>query len=176
MAEQNIRTANNFDNYLRNESLSIIKYLDSLALTPTVTTSQGDIAVLSRSSFVIKNKRRLISLLDSSKDFAKLEGKGRIIRYDWVEVLYRHQFEKKKHKENQYQEEKDLLTLPQSDQHLAVNTILWVLQNDEVDDSLTTKNSAYNNDIKKETYIPNLYLNNVQVHFYTQRHFNQQHL
>jgi hypothetical protein len=82
MAEQNIRTANNFDNYLRNESLSIIKYLDSLVLTPTVTTSQGDIAVLSRRSFVIKNKRRLISLLDSSKDFAKLEGKGRVIRYD----------------------------------------------------------------------------------------------
>ncbi len=113
LAEQNIRTGNNFDSYLRNESLSIIKYLDSLALTPTVTTSQGDIAVLSRSSFVIKNKRRLISLLDSSKDFAKLEGKGRILRYDWVEVLYRDQFEKKKHKENQYQEEKDLLTLPQ---------------------------------------------------------------
>jgi hypothetical protein len=85
MVEQNIRAANNFDNYLRNESLSIIKYLDSLALTPTVTTSQGDIAVLSRSSFVIKNKRRLISLLDSSKDFTKLEGKG---LYDMIGSKY----------------------------------------------------------------------------------------
>ncbi|MGC2574213.1 MAG: hypothetical protein WA364_22085, partial [Candidatus Nitrosopolaris sp.] len=95
---------------------------------------QGDIAVLSRSSFVIKNKRRLISLLDSSKHFTKLEGKGRIMRYDWVEVLYRDKFEKKKHK-NHYQEEKDLPTLPQSDQHVAVNTILWVPQNDGVDDN-----------------------------------------
>jgi hypothetical protein len=163
IAEQNIRAANNFDNYLRNESLSIMKYLDSLALTHTVTTSQGDIAVLSRSSFVIKNKRRLISLLDSSKDFTKLEGKGRIIRYDWVEVLYRDQFEKKMHKENQYQEEKDLLTLPQSDQHLAVNTILWVLQNDEVEDSLTTKNSTDNNNIRKETYIPYRVLGNLSI-------------
>jgi hypothetical protein len=127
-------------------------------LADITTQSQGDIAVLSRSSFLIKNKRRLISLLDSSKDFAKLEGKGRIMRYDWVEVLYRHQFEKKKHKENQYQEEK---TLAESDQHLAVNTILWALQNDE--DSLTTKNSADNNNIKKETYIPYRVLGNLSI-------------
>ena len=50
MGEQYSHIANNFDNYLRNESLSIIKYLESLTLTHTLTTSQGDIVVLSKSS------------------------------------------------------------------------------------------------------------------------------
>ncbi len=154
--------ANNFDNYLRKESLSIIKYLESFILTPTLTTTQGDIAVLSKSSFVINNKRKLISLLDSSKDFAKLEGQGRIIRYDWVEPLNRDQFEMKSKKENQYQKEKDLLTLPQSHQQLALNTILWVPQNDEVEGSLTTtKNST--NYKKKETYTPYRVLGNLSI-------------
>ena len=44
-AEQNSHIADDFNNYLRNESLSIIKYLESLTLTPVLTTSQGDIAV-----------------------------------------------------------------------------------------------------------------------------------
>lgn len=138
-AEQNRHIPNDFDNYLRNESLSILKYLESLTLTPTLTTSQGDIAVLAKSSYTIKNKRRLISLLNSSKDFAKLESKGRVMRYDWVEPLYAYQFEKKNNKENQYQDEKDLPTLSESDQHLALSTILWIPQNDELEDSLTTK-------------------------------------
>ena len=159
VTEQNTRTANNFDNYLRNESLSIIKYLDSLTLTPTLTTSQGDIAVLSRSSFVIKNKRRLISLLDSSKDFAKLEGKGRVMRYDWVEPLYG--YEKKSNKENQYQIEKDFPILPESHQHLALSTILWVPQNDEVE-GLTTKKGTNNNN-NEETYIPYRVLGNLSI-------------
>jgi SEC-C motif len=36
LGEQNSRIANYFDNYLRNESLSIIKYLESLTLTHTL--------------------------------------------------------------------------------------------------------------------------------------------
>jgi Protein of unknown function (DUF2384) len=102
----------------------------------------------------------VVSLLDSSKDFTKLEGKGRIIRYDWVEALYTDQFEKTNHEENQYQQEKDLPTLPQ---HIALSTILWVLQNDEAEDSLTTKNSPENNNIKKETYIPYRVLGNLSI-------------
>jgi SEC-C motif len=66
--KENSKVANNFHNYLRSESLSIIKYLESLELTPILTTSQGDMAVLAKSSFIINNKRRLISLLNSSKD------------------------------------------------------------------------------------------------------------
>ena len=166
MAEQNSRIANNFDNYLRKESLSIIKYVESLTLTPTLTTSEGDIVVLSKSSIVIKNKRRLVSLLDSSKGFTKLQGQGRVIRYDSVEALYRDGFEKNNDKENQYQDEKDLPTLPQSDQHLALNTlntILWVPQNDEVGDTLKTRNSTSNNNIKKETYIPYRVLGNLSI-------------
>jgi hypothetical protein len=63
----------------------------------------------------------LISLLDCSKNFTKLERNGKVIRY---EALYRDQFEKKNNDENQYPEEKGLPTLPQSDRHVAVNTIL----------------------------------------------------
>jgi hypothetical protein len=158
--KQNSGIANNFDSYLRNESLSIIRYLESLTLAPTLTTSQGDIAVLAKSSYTIKNKRRLISLLNSSKDFAKLEGKGRVMRYDWVEPLY--EYEKKSNKEKQYQIEKDLPTLPESHQHLALSTILWVPQNDEVEDSLTTKKGT-NNNINEETYIPYRVLGNLSI-------------
>ena len=165
MGKQNSGIANNIDNYLRNESLSIIKYLESLTLTPTLTTSHGDIVVISKSSFVIKNKRRLVSLLDSSKDFAKLGSQRRVIRYDWVEPLYTNQFEENtNNKENQYQKEKDLPTLPQSSQQLALNTILWVPQNDELEDSLKTKNSTNNNNnIKKEAYIPYRVLGNLSI-------------
>jgi len=64
--KQNSKIADNFHNYLRNQSLSIIKYLESLELTPILTTSQGDIAVLAKSSFIINNRRGFISLLNSS--------------------------------------------------------------------------------------------------------------
>jgi Protein of unknown function (DUF2384) len=165
MSKQNSGIANNIDNYLRNESLSIIKYLESLTLTPTLTTSHGDIVVISKSSFVIKNKRRLVSLLDSSNDFAKLGSQRRVIRYDWVEPLYTNQFEQNtNNKENQYQKEKDLPTSPQSPQQLALNTILWVPQNDELEDSLKTKNfTNNNNNIKKEAYIPYRVLGNLSI-------------
>jgi SEC-C motif len=162
-AEQNSHIANDFDNYLRNESLSIIKYLESLMLTPTLTTSQGDIAVLAKSSYTIKNKRRLIALLNYSKDFAKLEGKGRVIRYDWVEPLYSYQIEKKNNKENQVQNEKDLPKLPESHQHLGLSTILWIPQNDEVEDSLTTKKGTNSNDINEGPYIPYRVLGNLSI-------------
>jgi len=163
-AEQNSHIAADFNNYLRNESLSIIKYLESLTLTPTLTTSQGDIAVLAKSSYIIKNKRRFISLLNSSKDFAKLEGKGRVMRYDWVEPLYRDQFKKKNNKENQYQNEKGIPALPQSRQHLALSTILWIPQNDEVEDSLTTKKGInHNKNVNEGTYVPYRVLGNLSI-------------
>jgi hypothetical protein len=163
-SEQNNHIADDFNNYLRNESLSIIKYLESLTLTPIVTTSQGDIAVLAKSSYTIKNKRRFISLLNSSKDFAQLECKGRVMRYDWVELLYRDQFGKKNNKENQYQNEKGLPALPQSRQHLALSTILWIPQNDEVEDSLTTKKGINNNkNVNEGTYIPYRVLGNLSI-------------
>ena len=53
--------------YFKNESLSILKYLNSLKLNSTVTTSQGDIIVLARSRYIIKNKRRSFSILNSSR-------------------------------------------------------------------------------------------------------------
>ena len=79
--------------YFRKESVSIIKYLDSLNsddnTTPVLTTAQGDPATLSRSSFlIIKSVRRFLSILDSSEEFIELENEGSTtLRYDWVERL-----------------------------------------------------------------------------------------
>ena len=78
--------------YFRKESVSIIKYLDSLNsddnTTPTFTTAQGDPVVLSRSSFLIKSIRKFLSILDSSEEFVGLENEGsKTLRYDWVEKL-----------------------------------------------------------------------------------------
>ncbi|MDN5846403.1 MAG: SEC-C domain-containing protein [Candidatus Nitrosocosmicus sp.] len=79
--------------YFRKESVSIIKYLDSLNsddnTTPVLTTAQGDPATLSRSSFlIIKSVRRFLSILDSSEEFVELENEGSTtLRYDWVEKL-----------------------------------------------------------------------------------------
>jgi len=52
--------------YFKSESLSILKYLDSLKLNPTVTTPQGDIMVLAKSRYIIKNNEigALISCVD----------------------------------------------------------------------------------------------------------------
>lgn len=84
----NIEQENRYLNdYFRKESVSIMKYLGSLDLNPTITTAQGDLLVLSRSYFLIKNKRNFLSILDSSKDFIELENEGNEIRYDWVEEL-----------------------------------------------------------------------------------------
>src|SRR5215831_8813440 len=58
--KQNSKIANNFHNYSRNKSLSIIKYLESLELTPILTTYQGDMTVLAKSSFIINNKRKYL--------------------------------------------------------------------------------------------------------------------
>ena len=63
-----------FDTYLRNESLSIIHYLDSLKeLSPTVMTPEGDISVFCKSEFAIKKNRRsvLLALNSSKKEFSR---------------------------------------------------------------------------------------------------------
>jgi hypothetical protein len=62
--------------YFKRESLSILKYLHSVELNPTVTTPQGDIAVLAKCRYAIKSKKRSISLLDSSKQFVRMENEG----------------------------------------------------------------------------------------------------
>ncbi|CAN5646713.1 hypothetical protein BH23THE1_BH23THE1_25950 [soil metagenome] len=79
--------------YFRKESVSIIKYLDSLNsddnTSPVLTTAQGDPATLSRSSFlIIKSVHRFLSILDASEEFVELENEGSTtLRYDWVEKL-----------------------------------------------------------------------------------------
>jgi len=88
----------NLEKYLKNESLSLIQYLGLLSnqTTKTVTTVQGDIAVLSKSYFGIKSKRRIISILNSSEHFAYDYFTGYdndenvqddTIQYNWIEKL-----------------------------------------------------------------------------------------
>jgi len=57
---------------------------------------------------------------------------------------------------------KSLPTLPQSHQHLALSTILWIPQNDEVEDSLTTKTNN-NENVSEGTYIPYRVLGNLSI-------------
>ncbi|MGB8938302.1 MAG: hypothetical protein WCC17_24685, partial [Candidatus Nitrosopolaris sp.] len=52
--------------------------------------------------------------------------------------------------------EKELPILPESDQHVALDTLLWVLENDEVE-------STSSNNIKKETYTPYRVLGNLSI-------------
>ncbi|MGH9976889.1 MAG: hypothetical protein ACRD8Z_13800, partial [Nitrososphaeraceae archaeon] len=68
--------------FFKNESLSILKYLNSVKLNPIVTTSTGDIAVFAKNRYSIKDNRKLISILNSSRQFVKLENvDNHIIRY-----------------------------------------------------------------------------------------------
>jgi len=69
---------------LKNQSLSIIHFLDSLSdNTRTVTTFEGDIAVLSETVFIIKSSRRIMAALNTSRHFARLENHGKFVRFDW---------------------------------------------------------------------------------------------
>jgi hypothetical protein len=144
--------------YFKNESLSILKYLDSLELNPTVTTSQGDIMVLAKSRYIIKNKRRLISLLDSSGQFVRVENEGkRSIRYDWVEKMNK----------------RDLVgTMADStglSEHLSLNTILWMPSSDSEEDSdrnyisTTNNNKRNDNDVNKEAFTSYRVLGNLSI-------------
>jgi hypothetical protein len=145
--------------YFKNESLSILKYLDSLKLNPTVTTSQGDIMVLASSRYIIKNKRRLFSILNSSRQFVRLENEGKhSIRYDWVEKLNK----------------KDLIgTMIGSaglDEHLSLNTILWMPSPDSEEDKdydknyISTINKKRNdNDVNKEVFTAYRVLGNLSI-------------
>ncbi len=145
--------------YFRNESLSILKYLNSLKLNPTVTTSQGDIMVLARSRYIIKNKRRLFSNLDSSRQFVRLENEGKCsMRYDWVQKMNK----------------EDLVgTMADSsglDEHLSLNTILWMpspnsKQNkDYGKNSISAiKNKRNHNIVNKEEFIAYRVLGNLSI-------------
>jgi len=123
------------NDYFRKESVSIIKYLDSLNSYPTITTAQGDLLVLSRSSFLIKNKRRFLSMLDSSKDFIELENEGNEVRYDWVEELdegnisFLNNINNKDI--NNSDEEKQESNLSYQSEEIALHTILWVSVDDD---------------------------------------------
>jgi hypothetical protein len=115
--------------------------------------------VLARSRYIIKNKRRLFSLLNSSRQFVRLENEGKhSIRYDWVEKMNK----------------KDLIgTMTHStglDEHLFLNTILWMPSPESEDDKdydgnyiSTTNNIRNDNDVNKEVFTAYRVLGNLSI-------------
>ena len=165
------------NDYFRKESLSLIKYIDSLKLQPPViTTAQGDLVVLSRSSFLIKNKNRLLSLLGNSKDFVELENDENVLRYDWVKELEKGKFDflndvdtkygNNNNNNNDKVKDKQKPHLANLSEEISLNTILWVSE-DEYDLQECGNNfDIHNNDSggKKEgRYIPYRVLGNLSI-------------
>jgi len=162
------------NDYFRKESLSIIKYIDSLKSQPIITTVQGDLVVLSKSSFLIKNKNRFLSLLGNSKDFVELENEENVLRYDWVKELEEGKFDflndaddNNNNNNNNYKvKDKQKSHLANLSEEIALNTILWVSE-DEYDLQERENNyEIYNNDgrEKKEgRYTPYRVLGNLFI-------------
>ena len=138
--------------YFKRESLSILKYLHSVELNPTVTTPQGDIAVLAKCRYAIKSKKRLISLLDSSKQFVRMENEGkRTIRFDWVQKISK----------------KELIgTMADSmglDEHLSLNTILWMSSPSPYAEDKDSKINDKRDDVRKELFTAYRVLGNLSI-------------
>ncbi len=165
-----------FDTYLRNESLSIIHYLDSLKeLSPTVMTPEGDISVFCKSEFAIKKNRRsvLLALNSSKKEFARLENEGKTIRYDWIEELENNKqfgYENGDHHQDvntgtrRGEQKTDYVSEPEK---LTFRTILWLPPNEEKDTSLHSSSKGKNKKDKKdkigEQYTPYRVLGNLSL-------------
>lgn len=167
----------NLEKYLKNESLSLIQYLDLLLsnqTTDTVTTFQGDIAIVSESNFIIKHKRRIISILNSSENFAYVgdyeEGYNDyddIIRYDWIEkldvtgsnktnYLIGNNIEKLKEDidDNELEETR----------RVQLNTILWLPTSSSSSSMSSNKKKKYSSKSnKKEEFVPYRVLGNLSI-------------
>ena len=164
----------NLEKYLKNESLSLIQYLDLLSnqTIDTVTTFQGDIAVLSESDFIITNKRRIISILNSSENFAYVgdyeEGYNDyddIIRYDWIEKI-----DTTSSKTNylignniEKQEGEDIIDDSELEEarKVQLNTILWLPNSSSLSSKNKKKHSRKNN--KNEEFVPYRVLGNLSI-------------
>ena len=156
-----------FDLYLRNESLSIIHYLDSLKeLSPTVMTPEGDILVVCKSEFVIENRRMVLLALNSSKEFARLENEGKTTRYDWIEELDNNKFGHENGDQDVMQawqrteKERNYISEPEQ---LTFRTILWLPPNEEKDTSLHSNIKGKYKNKKEEQYSPYRVLGNLSI-------------
>ncbi|HEX2408205.1 MAG TPA: SEC-C metal-binding domain-containing protein [Nitrososphaeraceae archaeon] len=158
----------NLEKYLKNESLSLIQYLGLLSnqTTKTVTTVQGDIAVLSKSYLGIKSKRRIISILNSSEHFAYDYFTGYdndenvqddTIQYNWIEkldvtntsqtnYLTGGNIEKSK---NSYDDKLE------ETRKVELSTLLWLPK--------TSPSSTGNKKKNNEEYIPHRILGNLSI-------------
>jgi SEC-C motif len=159
-----------FETYLRNESLSIIHYLDSLKeLSPTVMTPEGDISVFCRSEFAIKKNRRsvMLALNSSKKEFARLENEGKTIRYDWIEELEDSKqfgYENGDHHQDvntctHIEQKRVYVSEPEK---LTFRTILWLPPNEYKDTSLHSSSKG-KKDKKGEQYTPYRVLGNLSL-------------
>jgi hypothetical protein len=152
-----------FDRYLRNESLSIMHYLDSLKeSSPTVITPEGDISVFSKSEFVIKDRRSVLLALNSSKEFARLENEGKTTRYDWIEELENNKFGHQDSTASRAESRKERNFMSESEQ-LTFRTILWLPPNEEKDTSLHSNITGKDKNKKEEQYTQYRVLGNLSI-------------
>lgn len=73
------------DDYLRSQSLSIIKYLQTAFTSArTVVTSEGDILLFSSCEYKLSNPEFAVKLLDSCGELVDVGEENGALRYDWV--------------------------------------------------------------------------------------------
>lgn len=78
----------NVDDYLRSQSLSIIRYLrTALAQAPTVVTSEGDILLFSSCEYTLGDPELAVERLDSCGELVDVGEEDGALRYDWVEKV-----------------------------------------------------------------------------------------
>ena len=163
----------NLEKYLKNESLSLIQYLGLLSkqTTKTVTTVQGDIAVLSESYFGIKSKRKITSILNSSEHFAYDYFKGYdeyenvdeddTIQYNWIEKLDVTTANQTNYLigDNIEKSEDSYDNKLEETRKLELNTILWL---PKLSPS-SAGNKKYSRNDNNEEFIPHRVLGNLSI-------------
>lgn len=80
------RTIITIDDYLRSESLSIIKYLRTALAntTPAFVTSDGEILLFSSCEYTITDPALAVKLLDPCEELVDVGEENGALRYDWV--------------------------------------------------------------------------------------------
>ena len=73
------------DEYLRSQSIQVIRYLRTLLTkSPTFLTTEGDIIMFSSCEYTLSDSERALTILDSSEEFVDVGEEEGALRYDWV--------------------------------------------------------------------------------------------
>lgn len=85
--ENGIKSAgmdDNINGYLKDNSLAILKFINTLFFTPTIVTAEGDIIVFSKARYKVNNAKKASKVLRSSNDFIYLGIERKAQRFDWI--------------------------------------------------------------------------------------------